>query len=76
MATKKKPQSKYHEFLQLVYNLRRFQKVAATGRSRDGAAVALSYEKKVDEWLLRAGFEAKQIEQLMIGFGDPPKKPV
>ena len=68
MATTNNPSL---EFMRLVWKMRKHQKLYFDTHLASELKMSKDLEKKVDDWLIRCGFEAQQIEQMSFNSEKP-----
>jgi hypothetical protein len=54
----------YHEFLRMVYRMRRAQKDFFKTKSRERQAEAMKLEREVDEWLESTSLQSAKVKQM------------
>jgi len=59
------------EFMRLVWRMRKHQKLFFVSHLASELKMAKDLEKKVDDWLIRCGFEAEKTKQMSFNSEKP-----
>lgn len=69
-----KPMNPYHQFLRMVWKMRKAQKDERIFHSRRTRAACDSIERDVDKWLETVGFASAKIKQMALDIETPKKE--
>ena len=62
MTTNNNSMNPYHQFLRMVWKMRKAQKEYFKWKSQSALNTAKSLETKIDKWIEQCGFEARKID--------------